>query len=270
MNVETGAWHCHRCERSGLLEEHKAPPNDDPLRREQRRHEPRQPSPDELADREAKRARLRRLWATTIPIAEPMAARGADYLWSREIPLAFAVEARVRYSPEWYSRPAVVFPLQDATGRGVAAETRLIDGREPKSLAAGPKSAGVFAAPASAIRADVLAVVEGPITALSLAACGLPALALCGHVLRPWLATHLAGRLVFVALDWDETDRQRDGDEACRALHAVGARPHRLSPPAGAGDWNDYLRAVGLASMRAELEQAVGAVDSGPACACEG
>ena len=52
--------------------------------------------------------------------------------------------------------------------------------------------------------------------------------------------------------------------------HAVGARPHRLSPPAGAGDWNDYLRAVGLASMRAELEQAVGAVDSGPACACEG
>ena len=105
--------------------------------------------------------------------------------------------------------------------------------------------------------AERVIVCEGPITALSVAACGLPAIALCGHLLRPWLAWHLALRTVFVALDWDERDAERYGDTACRALANVGARPYRLALPAGSGDWNDRLRAVGLVAMRAELRAAL-------------
>jgi len=255
-----GGWNCVRCGRHGFLEDRKQGHDDDPLRpghKTSPQPVKREPSPAEIAEQETQRARLRRLWAATVSIADQSAVDGREYLWSREIPKAIAVESRVRWSHHWYGRPAVVFPMQNAEGRGVAAESRLIDGRDPKSLAAGPKSLGVFAAPADAIGADVLAVVEGPITALSLAACGLPALALCGHKWKPWLAKHLAGRVVFVAFDWYEPDAERMGDEACRALTTAGARVHRLSPPAGAGDFNDYLRVVHPGLMRTELERAV-------------
>jgi hypothetical protein len=86
-------------------------------------------------------------------------------------------------------------------------------------------------------------------------ACGFPALALCGHVVRPWLVRRLALRTVFVALDYEETGREKDAVEACRALAALGATPYRLAPPAG--DWADHLQAVGLKAMRAELAQAL-------------
>jgi hypothetical protein len=168
------------------------------------------------------------------------------------------IEARVRFAGDWYGRPAVVFPMQDASGRLVAAEGRYVDGRtDPKDQSAGAKSCGVFVATPGALDMDGAVVCEGPITALSVAACGLPTIALCGHVLRPWLAWRLALRTVFVTLDWDEQDAERYGDAACRALANVGARPYRLALPAGSGDWNDHLRAVGLAAMRAELRATV-------------
>jgi phage/plasmid primase-like uncharacterized protein len=252
----TGGWNCVRCGRHGFLEDRKHGRDEDPPRpRHRRATPPREPSAAEIAESAAKRETLKRLWAATVAIGAPAGAAGADYLWSRGIVLLTAVEARVRFAADWYGRPAVVFPVQDAAGRLVAAEGRYIDAGAPKSRSAGRKSAGVFAAPACAIGADVLVVVEGPITALSIAACGLPTIALCGHALRTWLAAHLAGRVVFVALDWYEPDAERHGRSAFAALHAVGARPYRLTLPVGAGDWNDHLRSVGLPAMRAELEQ---------------
>jgi phage/plasmid primase-like uncharacterized protein len=262
VNVETGVWTCHRCNRSGLLDEFKTPRDDDPLRsgrrcRSPRPTPPREPSPAELAEQAEKRTTLKRLWASTVPIVSPAAAAGADYLWSRGIPLPFALEARVRFGCDWYGRAAVVFPMQDAAGHLVAAESRYVDAGAPKSRSAGRKAAGVFVASPGALEADRVIVVEGPITALSIAACGLPAIALCGHVLHERLARCLAGRTVFVALDWDEDGAERQGDAAFRALAGVGARPYRLALPAGAGDFNDYLRAVGLTTMRSQLDEAL-------------
>jgi len=249
VNVETGAWVCHRCERSGLLLEHWTVPPED--------RDPRRPpaSASPTADQDkVKRAEQVRQWRAANPVSP--ATRGAEYLWGRGIPLVFAVVAGVRFSPDWYGRPAVLFPVCNAAGRQVAVEGRYIDGRgEPKSRSAGPKSHGVFAAAPDALGADGLIVCEGPITALSVAACGQPAVALCGHVLREWLAWRLVGRTVFVALDWDEQDADERGTDACRLLAAVGARSYRLALPSGAGDWNDRLRGVGLAAMRAELKQ---------------
>jgi len=265
LNVETGAWVCHRCGGHGRLGDDKQHHDRDvdegaPRRRRRRRPRPpattpREPSPAELKDRVAKRATLRRLWTAATPIDVRAARPGSDYLWSRGIPLLYAVEARVRYAKDWYGRPAVAFPVIDGAGRLLAAEGRHIDGHgDPKSRSAGSKGAGVFVASPGALETDGLAIAEGPITALSLAVCGLPALALCGHAGAPsWLVRRLALRTVYLALDWHEQGAEEAGARLASRLAAVGARPYRLRPMDVAGDWNDYLCAVGLATARAAL-----------------
>jgi hypothetical protein len=98
---------------------------------------------------------------------------------------------------------------------------------------------------------------EGPITALAVAACGFPAVALCGHVVRPWIVRRLALRTVFLSLDWYETGAEESAAAATLALAGVGAKVYRLAPPGDAGDWADYLAAVGLDVMRRELDAAI-------------
>lgn len=266
LNVETGAWTCHRCNRGGLLEERRTQHEGegDPLRPKRHRRRaarplppPREPSPAELLEAADKRATLRRLWAPSLAIAEPFAARGADYLESRGIPLDAAQAAHVRYAFDWYGRPAVVFPVQDASGRLVGAEGRYVDGREdPKSRSAGAKSRGVFVATSGALDADGVTLCEGPITALSVAACGFPAIALCGHAgAPPWLVKRLALRTVFLSADYGEQGAAELAAKLSRQLAALGASCFRLSPPAG--DWNDYLQAAGLPAMREALTAAI-------------
>lgn len=284
FNADTGAWTCHRCGRSGLLREHwAANEGEDPLRPERSRRKkararstrpfsapPPEPSPAELAEEAAKRARLRRLWAFSVPIGDASAIGARTYLQRRGIPLPVAEAARVRYSERWGSEAtfvnnAVLFPMQNEAGKLVAAEGRFLTppAGVAKAHSAGTKSRGVFVATPGALEAVGVAVCEGPITALSLAACGFPALALCGHVVRPWLVRRLALRTVFLALDYGEQDAEGKAAAACRALAVVGATPYRLAPPAGAGDWNDYLQAKGLEAMRAELAQVLKALHCG-------
>ena len=261
FNADTGAWHCHRCDRSGLLAEHHTPR--EPLPRSARARKPRplpaprrEPSPAELAEQAEKRSTLRRLWAGAVPVGEHEAKAGADYLVGRGLPLLVAVDARVRFAADWYGRAAVVFPVQDAAGRLVAAEGRHCDAGAPKTRSAGRKSSGVFVATPGALEAPAVMLCEGPITALSVAACGFPALALCGRSMPAWLAPRLALRAVYVSLDWHEDGAEAKAVPIYRALAALGATPYRLAPPAGT-DWNEYLAAVGLAVMRAELARAV-------------
>ena len=272
FNAESGAWTCHRCGRSGLLGEHKTPLSDERSHAHKRRHAtrrtpppaPADPPPAEDAEDVRKRARLRRLWTPALPLTEPLAEGGRVYLRRRGIPADVAEAARVRFAYEWgsantYLGPAVAFPLQDAAGRLVAAEGRFVTppAGVAKSHSAGAKSRGVFEAMPGALEADGVTLCEGPITALAVAACGFPAVALCGHVVRPWLVRRLALRTVFLSLDWYETGAEESAAAATRALAGVGAKVYRLAPPAGAGDWADYLQAVGLATMRAELDAAI-------------
>jgi phage/plasmid primase-like uncharacterized protein len=149
--------------------------------------------------------------------------------------------------------------MQDAAGRLVASEGRFMTppADVAKTHSAGAKSSGVFVALPGALGADGVTLCEGPITALSIAACGFPAVALCGHVVRPWLVRRLALRSVLLSLDWYEDKAEENAATACRALAALGAKPYRLAPPDGAGDWNDRLQAVGLPKMRAELDAAI-------------
>ena len=209
------------------------------------------------------RARLQRLWANTVPIADAKAVGGRTYLQRRGIPAAVAVAACVRYAGLWgsidlFTGPAVVFPMQDADGKLVAAEGRFMT--PPADVAttyrAGAKGGGVFQAMPGALDAVGVTLVEGPVTALSVAACGYQAVALCGSTMPTWLAPRLAPRDVMVSLDWYEMAAEATAVPIFRALAAAGAKPYRLAPPAGR-DWNDYLQAVGLEMMHAELDRAI-------------
>jgi hypothetical protein len=211
---------------------------------------------------------VRRLWKAAVPIETPKAAPGADYLWSRGIPLVAAVEARVRYHLAWpgevdgvsYRLPAIVFPVRGAAGVGVAAEGRWLNPPTPASKArtGGPKSLGVFLASPGALDADDVAICEGAITSLSLAACGLPAIALCGHHNAPqWLVERLAFRNVYVAIDEDEKHADTTVTKLAGRLAVVGAKPYRLRPQGFAGDWNAYLVAHGAPALRGALDAAL-------------
>jgi hypothetical protein len=141
VNIDSGAWYCHRCQSSGNLREHWQP---------RERH--RSPS----------RATARRAFALS-PVESPRSqggdyesaydrlaplagTPGAVYLESRGIPAELAGGAGVRSADDWYGRPAVVFPIRDQTGRLVAMQGRHTDGRaDPKAHDCGPKSTGVFA-----------------------------------------------------------------------------------------------------------------------------
>jgi hypothetical protein len=137
----------------------------------------------------------------------------------------------------------------------VAAQGRYLDGREdPRTRSVGPKTRGVFAA-VGAWEAAPLILCEAPIDALSLAACGHPALALLGRELPDWLAWACALRPVQVALDADDA-----GDLAAqsqmRTLVSRGATVARLRP-AGGKDWNEVLQASGVEALRSLLHSAL-------------
>ena len=185
---------------------------------------------------------------------------GAAYLSGRGVPLDVADLAGVSFSPNWFGRAAVVFAIHGRSGELVAAQGRRIEATatgQPNALTSGPKSRGLFVAPAFVggrvwhpFDADGPGVIlcESPIDALSLAACSFPAVALCGingeATTGPaWLPLVCGLKSVYLAFDADDA-----GDGAARALSArlgvYGARCATLRPE-GAKDWNEALQARG-------------------------
>jgi hypothetical protein len=242
VNVATGAWICHRCGGRGLLTEHwRTRPASGRERREARRQAALRSlriPPERRPGTAPSAALLPQLVARCQPLA---GSPGQRYLFDRGIGLGPAQRAGVTYCPDVYGRPAVVFPLRDRRGQLVALNARHTDGRtDPKTHSVGDRSLGVFATPGALEEAPrPLVITEGPCDALSLAACGVPAIALVATVAPGWLATVAAFRPVWVALDADA-----EGDKHAAQLMdelAPAARPvARLRPPAGK-DWNDAL-----------------------------
>jgi hypothetical protein len=173
---------------------------------------------------------------------------GAAYLQQRGVPAALARLTGVRYSPRWYRRPAALFPIHDQAGNLVAVSGRFVSERNAlKTMTGGTKSLGVFSTP-GAWKSKVIAVVEGPMDALSLAFCHLPSVAMMGTNWPEWLPEAIASKQVLIATDADAA-----GDEvAGRLLEALAAdTPNlmRLRPPIGK-DWNDVLRQLGRKPMQ--------------------
>jgi Toprim-like len=253
LNTSTGAWVCHRCGEKGLLKEHWTGAK--PLNRRARtraalgRAFAISPSSDKAERRTASDdQRWREAWDASRPLE--MTA-GAAYLEGRGVPADAAAEADVRFSPAWYGRAAVLFPILDRAGALVAVNGRFVDGRDnPKTQSGGPKSLGVFATP-GALSAPLIAVCEAPIDALSLWLCGIAAVALNGTSWPEWLPSALAFKPVLLA-----TDADIQGDAAAKhlseELSARGARPCRLRSR-GAKDWNGVLDLRGVEALRSHL-----------------
>jgi hypothetical protein len=200
VNVETGAWHCWRCRASGKVRERwEARRRTLPaLARARRACGLDRP----VAPSAMLRPRLVDLDTPTRRLQSLEGSPGARYLKGRGIPIELAAAAGVQWAPNWYGRAAVVFPLRDRGGQLVALAGRHIDRADPKAHDCGPKAAGVFAMP-GAWEAFRVVITEAPIDALSLAAVGVPALALCGTNMPAWLPRALAFRTCVLAPDDD-------------------------------------------------------------------
>ena len=235
LNAQTGRWICHRCGERGLLTEFSATSQ----------------------NRAAQLAAMIGLYHNTSRFSENSFdwkkaweksanlsySPGSAYLQQRGVPAALARFAGARYSPRWYRRPAVLFPIHDQSGNLVAVSGRFISERNAlKTMTGGAKSLGVFSTP-GALKSRVIAVVEGPMDGLSLAFCHLPAVAMMGTSWPDWLPEVIAGKHVLIATDADTA-----GDEvAGRLVETLSAdTPHlmRLRPPISK-DWNDVLRQLG-------------------------
>ena len=98
---------------------------------------------------------------------------------------------------------------------------------------------------------EYVIVTEAPLDALSLAACGFPALALLGTHYPDWLPAAIGARPAYLATDNDGAGDGAAG-KLCNALAANGGKVYRLKPE-GVKDWNEYLCTHGPAVMEAAI-----------------
>ena len=243
-NVESGAWICWRCQATGKLTERWTDRPARPLRDVRREAALRRlrVQPDPQPGTAASAPLLPRLLERCVPLG---GTEGQRYLFGRGIGLGLATRAGVTFCPDVYGRPGVVFPLRDPAGELVAVNARHTDGRtDPKTRSVGDRSLGVFATPGALDPRAPLVVVEGPMDALSLATCDVPAVALVCTRAPHWLRRKAAFRRVLVGLD---ADANGEGDRASDVLAAelapFAASVERLRPPGGVKDWNDALLA---------------------------
>ena len=258
FNTETGAWICHRCGERGLLGEYwKYGPGVPNLRSRLVGKDAFRPSAPRIGDLISDcEFDWRRVWRNS---ARLRGTPGAIYLERRGILTQVAEISGVRFSAAWYGRPAVLFPVNGYGGNLVAVSGRFVDGgRYLKTRAAGRTSLGVFSTP-SALKAHVVSIVEGPIDALSLALCGLSAMAIIGTSWAEWLPKAIASKSVFIATDADDA-----GDETAerltKALASSGCRLLRLRPHIGK-DWNDVLVRQGHSALRKSFSKILSSLE---------
>jgi len=202
---------------------------------------------------------------------------GEEYLRKRGLLLPWLRLGKVRFCPCWGSQPAhddkperhgrsaVIFAIQDMYGKLVGAQGRLIDGNEgPRMLTfnkPGRKAGeGVFMTPWAWSQPFIM-ITGAPIDALSLAQCGVPAIATCGEKHCPdWVLKRCQGKRVLIGFDDD-----KGGEDGVRLLlsrlERVRATIEWLVPKSSSVgqkyDWNDQLKACGILEMSRELRRIV-------------
>lgn len=276
VNTDTGAWNCHRCHASGKLREWWTAPEAGQegkprggVARERARRQARHRFGLETVTTVTPAASNPGEWLPRLGNRRPLKGTpGAAYLEARGLPLDLCHRAGVRFSPNYCHDPekpeekpgfaAVVFAITDEEGKAVAGQGRAING--PAKITFGPRALGVFITP-SALEAPFLTVVEAPIDALTLALCGVPAVATCGTKGVPdWLMDRFAFGVAVAAQDSDEA-----GDKAAANLarhgRVVGIKTTRLRPPAGRKDWNEALVKDGEAYVREHLRRQIARVE---------
>lgn len=282
VNVESGRWHCHRCGAGGVLRERWSPhqPRFNPKRASSRRAfavtKPEGSSAKHaLSGAPAShRSTGQPHWRQLFECASTLGGdRGAAYLDSRGISREVASTADVRYNaswPHWSRTPSgewilagtsrrVVFPIRDPTRRLVAIQGRVITANDlgPKVVTRGNLSLGVFLTDPHVLEAPLIAVVEAPIDALSLALAGIPSVALCGTNLPEWLPQIVAFRTIVLAFDADPAGDQASV-KAANAFRAFGCDLERWRPICK--DWNEVLTSTNGDGLADALARCAGPV----------
>jgi hypothetical protein len=261
LNIDTGAYLCHRCGVKGVVREKWSKPSFTPRKVRAAAAlarafsiEPTPPPTQEIESDSA--AKLSQVLKDAVPI---FGTAGAKYLEKRGIPVELASEANVLFSNNFYGRPAVLFPMHNQAGELVAFNGRFTDGKELqgklKTQSVGKKSYGLFATH-GALESEITTVCEGVFDALSLGLCGLPAVAVVGTSFPEWLPSALAFRNSFVATDADESG-DKAADSLVNVLRSRGARAVRMRPER-AKDWNDTLLDIGADALREFVELRIG------------
>jgi len=146
-----------------------------------------------------------------------------------------------------------VFPVLDLAGQLTAIQGRVIASAEygPKVLTRGDLSAGVFQTSQDALAGSFVVIVEAPIDALSLAAAGMQAVALCGTTLPSWLPPALAFRRIALAFDADSAGDAATAKTASE-LRAFGCDVERWRP--SVKDWNEVLLTHGADTLEPVMD----------------
>jgi DNA primase len=264
---DTGFFYCHRCAAKGRLREFwekkaglKPPQKPRYIRPAAAPKIITKPAPE-------KKAELRALRERMALYADQFAGSAAqDYLQRRGIPAKISAAAGCGFAPSWEhwekksadwnllgADRRVVFPVFDEGKNLAAIHGRAIDEGciNSSKITKGNKSLGVFLSSPEVFLQPAIAICEGPVDALALEACGLPALAMIGTSAPAWLAERLLNKAVLLT-----TDADKAGDEAAakleRALRSYTRKILRLRPPS-AKDWAEELEQTGAENMRAEL-----------------
>jgi DNA primase len=215
----------------------------------------------------AKKTGLRNLRERMAAFAEKFPGSPAEeYLLGRKIPRDVSRAAGCGYAGSWEhwekkgeewtlggTDSRVTFPVCDGEGKLAAVHTRAIGEQHLHSskITRGNKSLGVFRSSPEVFASPVIAICEGPVDALALQTCGVPAIAMIGTTAPEWLAEKLAGKAVMLA-----TDADKAGDEAAMKLRFM-LQPRtknifRLRPLA-AKDWAEELEIAGFENLREYL-----------------
>ncbi len=275
VNANTGVWLCHRCGEKGLLSEfHTYKASGAAVRLSPRERGRRAAArafavpeivntrtsvvaASETSVTDAAKIDFAAIWEKSLRLINRRETgakgknKGAAYIAGRALDVTQIDDDTVRYSPDFYEREAVLFPVRNRAGELVSVSGRFITSNGKfKTQAAGRTSNGVFATP-GALESSIVAVCEAPIDALSLWQCGIPAIALIGCSAPAWLLAALAWRDVLLATDADAA-----GDTVAAKLtgelEARGGRTLRLRARR-AKDWNESLQQRGQDALRANL-----------------
>lgn len=272
VNTSTGKWLCHRCQEAGKLKEFWEGSNGGAYRPAKKQNlnfallqeaKPKsEPTPEDIE----KQKYWGGLWDAASLLKNSIAV---NYVQKRGIPVDLVEAVGGRFSPRWYGRPAVLFPIRSKRGELVAVSSRFLDGKMEKdettgelrevfpgnglkSQTGGAKKEGVFFASSDVLKSPCIAIVEAPFDALALHLCGIASLATIGTSWPTWLPSALAFKNVLLASDNDEAGEAmaaKLGGE----LRACGAHTFRLLP--GLKDWAAELEAKGIEALRDQLRR---------------
>jgi hypothetical protein len=192
--------------------------------------------------------------------ASLLGTAGQTYLERRGIPLKIALEAGIRYDPDWAGRAAVVAPMRDSSGVLRSVHGRYIEQARHQNKMLTIGSGGGVVSVLGASQNAAIILVEGLFDALSLATCGYSSVATIGRWM-PALSEVCAHKVVWLAFD-----ANRPGEiEAARYSQSLAkSEIRRLLPPGRSKDWNTALVKRGRATVESWLNNHLSRVERLP------